>query len=238
MAPVGDDAASAATTTTTTATTTPVAAPRMVSAFSDLLQAHDFEEKAGVYGLTYRIPVRTLPSWEYHHANQNATQNTLDEAQRVCALQNPPFRVASEERSLFKRRQQMEYAMYIGTFALGAAAGFQCGPRTVPRFVLNQELVVSRAKEFGAVAGGVLANWAAGHFQLIDPHRTLCDGLLLRTPLGDHLRAYYQQEASKDLGSPSIPGVCVTGWRGMRSKLTEWTDPNNPGSVYNLMSNV
>ena len=236
MAPVGDEAAPAP--ATTTATTTTAAAPRMVSAFSDLLQAHDFEEKAGVYGLTYRIPVRTLPTWEYHHANQNAAQNTLEEAQRVCGLQSPPFRVASEERSLFRRRQQMEYAMYAGTFALGAVAGFQCGPRTVPRFVLHQELVVSRAKEAGAIVGGVLANWTACHFLLINPHRTLCDGLLLRTPLGDHLRAYYQQEVSKDLGSPSLPGAFVTCWRGMRSKLTEWTDPNNPGSVYNLLSNV
>eukprot|EP01061_Rhynchopus_euleeides_P041738 TRINITY_DN72990_c0_g1_i1.p1 TRINITY_DN72990_c0_g1~~TRINITY_DN72990_c0_g1_i1.p1 ORF type:complete len:226 (+),score=31.10 TRINITY_DN72990_c0_g1_i1:42-680(+) len=198
----------------------------------------DFYQRDGDFGLAYYIPVRELPTYEFHAVNEIAGMNTITEANRVIWMKRPPFKVSQEEKDLFNRRWVIDLMTSFGFQGAMGAVGVQFGPRVLPRHNIFAERYAKDARLVSLFIAVAVADFIAHKTRIHDPHATLVAGLQLRTPLGDHLRATYQSELAKDLGKVTVVGFMMGVWHNTKSVYYSVTNTLSPGSISNLFTNV
>ncbi|KAJ9455625.1 hypothetical protein DIPPA_14558 [Diplonema papillatum] len=198
----------------------------------------EVKERKGEYGLTHCIPVREVPSYEFHEANYEAGMQTYRQMIEVATQEDPPFPVAVEEAAYWKWQNQKEWAWWGGGIAAGAGAGAAATPYLVPSYALQAERLMKHRRHMFMAGGVAVTSYAIETLRLFDYHGLLCEGLQARTPLGDYVRATYDHKLSADLGSKGFVGSVFGVFRDAHNYLSDLTDFAVPGSLTNLLSNV
>ena len=118
----------------------------------------------------------------------------------------------------------MDTAGYWGVVGAVGGVGYQFGPRTIPTRMVFAEMHVSNIRIFGLAAGILVGEYLSRELNILhNPYKTLAGGLQFKTPLGDHLRAFYHSEMNKDLGRRSAMGEAWQQIMQVRSMATEFS---------------
>eukprot|EP01062_Namystynia_karyoxenos_P062843 TRINITY_DN55701_c0_g1_i1.p2 TRINITY_DN55701_c0_g1~~TRINITY_DN55701_c0_g1_i1.p2 ORF type:complete len:240 (+),score=67.16 TRINITY_DN55701_c0_g1_i1:71-721(+) len=194
---------------------------------SRLLPADSIKDLPGEGGLTYRIPVRELPTLDFHHSNKQATLNTLDSCLNLVDEESVP--TLESERKFWRRLRTQHYGAAATSYISGGLLMCLLWRSWVPRFVKDPALWRGYGGATCFIGGGGFGMWFQDVWEIGTPyHRWLCTALQRRTPMGDAARATYDRELLKDEGTKGFLAGMAEVWDVQR-RAREWlTDESNP----------
>eukprot|EP00756_Hemistasia_phaeocysticola_P049012 Hpha_TRINITY_DN23438_c0_g1::TRINITY_DN23438_c0_g1_i1::g.114001::m.114001 len=195
--------------------------------------AETTRDMAGEEGTRYRIPVREVPTLEFHRNNRLAGVRTMEEVAELCTRGVVPCtKIEHKWWGDLNSSIGLYYAGWWGVLGLLSSLVARVW---VPRAFKRPEVWRSRSVQtaLSGCCGGIGALTLDSWDLLYPSHRWLCHALTRKTPLGDAARAIYEREVAKDEGTLSFGAVAGHTSQIMgegRQWIRDKSNPYSPAS--------